>query len=188
MSKLNIAIVVGSTRPGRSGGVVARWVHERAAARDDATYELVDLEDASLPLLDEAIPALMGRYEHAHTQAWAATVDRYDGFVFVTPEYNHTTSPALLNALDFVYGEWNNKACAFVSYGTSYGVRAVETLRGVVGELQMADVRNQVRLAIPGDFPDRVFTPRSEHEAQATALFEQLESWSSALQTVRLSS
>ena len=183
MSPLNIAIIVGSTCPGRNGAAVADWVHERAAARTAATYEIVDLEDVALPLLNEAVPALAGQYEHQHTRNWAATVARFDGFVFVTPEHNHSTSPALLNALDYVYGEWNNKAVGFVSYGTSYGVRAVEHLRGVAGELQMADIRNQVRFALPGNFPDRVFTPGTEHASQAIDLFDQLEL--GALLTVR---
>jgi NAD(P)H-dependent FMN reductase len=185
MTSLNIAIIVGSTRPGRNGAAVAAWVLEQASDRTSATYEIVDLENTGLPLLDEAVPALAGSYEHQHTKDWAATVARFDGFVFVTPEYNHSTSPALLNALDYVYGEWNNKAVAFVSYGTSYGVRAVEHLRGVVGELQMADIRNQVRFALPGNFPDRVFTPGPEHASQATDLFNQLESWARAMQTIR---
>jgi NAD(P)H-dependent FMN reductase len=185
MAPLNIAIIVGSTRPGRNGAAVAAWIHQQAAGRAAATYELVDLEDAGLPLLDEAVPALAGRYAHQHTKDWAATVARFDGFVLVTPEYNHSTSPALLNALDYVYGEWNNKAVGFVSYGTSYGVRAVEHLRGVVGELQMADIRNQVRFALPGDFPDRVFTPAPQHASQTLDLFDQLELWAGALRTVR---
>jgi NAD(P)H-dependent FMN reductase len=184
MAPLNFAIIVGSTRPGRNGAAVAAWVHEQASTRDAATYEIVDLEDAGLPLLDEAIPALAGAYEHQHTKDWAATVARFDGFVFVTPEYNHSTSPALLNALDYVYKEWNNKVVGFVSYGTSFGVRAVEHLRGVVGELQMADIRNQVRFALPGNFPDRLFTPGPEHHGQATDLFDQLELWAGALRTV----
>jgi NAD(P)H-dependent FMN reductase len=181
-----IAIVVGSTRPGRSGAAVASWIHDRASTRPSATYELVDLEDVGLPLLNEAVPALLGAYEHQHTRDWAATVARFDGFVFVTPEYNHSTSPALLNALDYVYGEWNDKAAGFVSYGTSYGVRAVEHLRGVVGELQMADVRNQVRFSIPADFPDRIFTPGPEHEKQTADLLDQLERWARALRAIRL--
>ena len=101
------------------------------------------------------------------------------------PEYNHSTSPALLNALDYVYAEWNDKAVGFVSYGTSYGVRAAEHLRGVTGELQMADIRNQIRFALPGNFPDRAFTPGPEHEGQATDLFDQLELWAGALRTIR---
>jgi len=185
MAPLNIAIIVGSTRPGRNGAAVAAWVHERAAARSAVLYEIVDLDDVALPLLDEAVPALAGQYEHQHTKNWAATVARFDGFVLVTPEYNHSTSPALLNALDYVYGEWNNKAVGFVSYGTSYGVRAVEHLRGVAGELQMADIRNQVRFALPGNFPNRVFTPGPEHDSQATDLFDQLELWAVALRSVR---
>jgi NAD(P)H-dependent FMN reductase len=182
---LKIAIIVGSTRPRRNGAAVVAWVHERAAARTMVRYEVIDLEDVALPLLDETVPALAGHYEHQHTRDWAATVARFDGFVFVTPEYNHSTSPALLNALDYVYGEWNNKAAAFVSYGTSYGVRAVEHLRGIVAELQMAGIRNQVRFALPGNFPDRVFTPGPEHDTQATDLFDQLESWAAALRTTR---
>ena len=105
--------------------------------------------------------------------------------MLVTPEYNHSTSPALLNALDYVYSEWNNKAVGFVSYGTSYGVRAVEHLRGVAGELQMADIRNQVRFALPGNFPNRVLTPGPEHDTQATDLFDQLELWAGAMRSVR---
>jgi NAD(P)H-dependent FMN reductase len=135
--------------------------------------------------LDEPVPALAGRYEHQHTKDWSATIAPYDGFVFVTPEYNHSTSPALLNALDYLYAEWNNKAAGFVSYGTSYGVRAVEHLRGVVGELQMADVRAQVRLSMYTDFTNRVFTPGPEHDAEATQLFDQLERWAGALKTAR---
>lgn len=185
MALLNIAIILGSTRPGRNGAAVAAWIHDQASVRDAATYEVVDLADTGLPLLDEPVPALAGQYEHQYTKDWAATVARFDGFVFVTPEYNHSTSPALLNALDYVYGEWNNKAVGFVSYGTSYGVRAVEHLRGVAGELQMADIRNQVRFHLPGNFPDRVFIPGPEHEGQATDLFDQLELWTSALRTVR---
>jgi len=185
MIPLNIAIIVGSTRPGRNGAAVADWVHEQASGRDSATYEIVDLEDIGLSLLDEAVPALAGQYEHQHTKDWADTVARFDGFVFVTPEYNHSTSPALLNALDYVYTEWNNKAAAFVSYGTSYGVRAVEHLRGLAGELQLADVRNQVRFAIPENFPDRIFTPGPKHLGQARDLFRQLEQWAVALRTIR---
>jgi NAD(P)H-dependent FMN reductase len=185
MTPLNIAIIVGSTRPGRTGTAVAAWIHEQAAHRGAARYEIIDLADVGLPLLDEAVPALVGRYEHQHTKDWAATIARFDGFVFVTPEYNHSTSPALLNALAYVYGEWNDKAAGFVSYGTSYGVRAVEHLRGVVGELQMADIRNQVRFAIPTDFPDRTLTPTPTHEQQAVDLFDQLEKWADALRAVR---
>src|SRR4051794_26038414 len=112
-----IAIIIGSTRPGRRGVDVARWVLENAAARENASYELVDLLDFPLPHLDEAMPPAMGQYENDHTLEWAAKIGQYDGFIFVTPEYDHSTSGVLKNAIDYLYAEWNNKAAGFVSYG-----------------------------------------------------------------------
>lgn len=181
-----IAIIVGSTRPGRNGAAVAQWVFDHAQQRTDADFELVDLADLELPLLDEPVPASMGQYNNPHTQQWAAKVATFDGFVFVTPEYNHATSGALKNAIDFVYGEWNNKAAAFVSYGSAGGVRAVENLRLIMGELQIADVRAQVALSLATDFENySVFKPGDQHLANLTTVFDQLISWSNALATVR---
>lgn len=181
-----IGIIVGSTRPGRNGEAVARWVHELASQRTDATYELVDLEDFGLPLLDEPVPASLGQYAQPHTQAWAAKVDSLDGFVFVTPEYNHATSGALKNALDFVYAEWNNKAAGFVGYGSAGGVRAVENLRLVMGELQVADVRTQVGLSLMTDFENySVFTPAAYHADILHAMLDQVVAWTEALEPVR---
>jgi len=165
---------------------VAHWVFDHAQQRTDADFELVDLADLELPLLDEPVPAAMGRYANPHTQRWAAKVATFDGFVFVTPEYNHATSGALKNAIDFVYGEWNNKAAAFVSYGSAGGVRAVENLRLIMGELQIADVRAQVALNLATDFENySVFKPGDQHLGNLTTVFDQLISWSNALATVR---
>jgi NAD(P)H-dependent FMN reductase len=86
---LKIGIIIGSTRPGRIGEGVAKWVYETAQKRSDAKFELVDIKDFNLPLLDEPIPSSMGQYSKPHTKAWAAKIDSFDGFVFVTPEYNH---------------------------------------------------------------------------------------------------
>ncbi|NUS03817.1 MAG: NAD(P)H-dependent oxidoreductase [Nonomuraea sp.] len=130
-----IAIIAGSTRPGRAGEAVARWVLDQAGRRGDASYELVDLAEVDLPHLDEPLPPALGRYTHPHTRRWAATVAACDGYVFVTPEYNHSLPGSLKNALDRVYAEWNDKAAAFVSYGIDGGVRAVEALRVVAGAL-----------------------------------------------------
>jgi len=183
---MKIAIVIGSTRPGRHGEAVARWVMERASKRTDATFELVDIADFHLPLLDEPIPPSMGRYTHPHTKEWAAKVNAFDGYVFVTPEYNHGPSGALKNALDFVYVEWNNKAAGFVSYGSAGGVRAVEQLRLVLAELQMATVRAQVRFDLHDDFEQyTTFRPRPLHDDSLKTLLDQLVAWSRALQTVR---
>ena len=181
-----IAIILGSTRPGRNGGAVAKWVLEHASTRSDAEYELVDLLDFHLPHLDEAIPASLGQYQNEHTRDWAAKVAEFDGYVFVTPEYNHSTSGALKNAIDFVYGEWNNKAAGFVSYGSAGGTRAVEHLRLIMGELQIADVRAQVAFSLATDFVNySEFTPAAYHEGNLTLMLDQLTAWSTALKTVR---
>ncbi len=183
---LRIAIIIGSTRPGRNGEAVAHWVANKAQSRTGAEYDLVDLADFSLPLLDEAVPPSLGQYANAHTKAWAAKIAEYDGYVFVTPEYNHTTSGVLKNAIDFLYAEWNNKAAGFVSYGSAGGVRAVENLRLIMGELQIADVRAQVAFSLATDFENySVFTPGAQHEQNLTTMLDQLESWSTALQSVR---
>src|SRR5512140_2055996 len=125
---LRIAIILGSTRPGRNTEAVARWVYDHARQRGDADYELVDIAEYALPLLDEPIPPSQHNYSHEHTKRWAAKIESFDGYVFVTPEYNHSTSAALKNAIDYLYKEWNNKAAAFVSFGSSGGTRAVEHL------------------------------------------------------------
>jgi NAD(P)H-dependent FMN reductase len=183
-----IAVIIGSTRPGRKGEDVARWVYDIAAKRSDATFELVDIKDYELPHLDEIMPPSLGQYSQPHTRAWAAKIDEFDGYVFVTPEYNHSTSGALKNAIDFLYREWNNKAAGFVSYGAVGGARAVEHLRLVMGELQVADVRAQVALSLFSDFENYTkFTPAEHHEAQVSAMLDQLVAWSDALKSVRVS-
>ncbi|MFP7761924.1 NADPH-dependent FMN reductase [Marisediminicola sp. LYQ134] len=185
---LRIAIIVGTTRPGRNGAAVADWVLENAATRGTAEYELVDLETFALPMLDEPVPASMGQYANAHTQAWAAKIAEFDGYVFVTPEYNHATSGALKNALDFIYGEWNNKAVGFVGYGSVGGVRAVENLRLIAAELQLASVRSQVALTLADDFVNySEFTPRDFQASTLTPMLDQLEAWSGALAPLRAS-
>jgi NAD(P)H-dependent FMN reductase len=187
VSELRIGIILGSTRPGRKGDQVAKWVLEQAGKRDDATYELLDLADFDLPHLDEEVPPSMAQYTHDHTKAWSEAVSGFDGFVFVTPEYNRSPSGALKNAIDFLYKEWNNKAVGFVSYGAqASGLRAVEHLRQIVGELQMADVRASVGISLVTDFEGySVLKPIPHHEAPLGVMFDQLVSWSGALRSVR---
>ena len=177
-----IAIILGSTRPGRNGEAVAKWVLEKASARTEATYELVDLADYPLPHLDEAMPPSLGQYANDHTKEWAAKIDEFDGYIFVTPEYNHSTSGVLKNAIDYLYSEWNNKAAGFVSYGSVGGTRAVEHLRLVAAELKMATVRSQVALSLFTDFENfSTFKPGLQHDAGVEALFEQVEEWAGVL-------
>lgn len=181
-----IAIVVSSTRPGRHSRMVADWVLGRAAGRSGVRYDIVDLTDHPLPLLDEAMPPSFGQYQKAHTKAWAATIAPYDGFVFVSPEYNHSTSAALKNALDYLYAEWQNKAAALVGYGSVGGTRAVEHLRLICAELQMATVRQQLAFSLFTDFEKfTTFAPAAHHDAAATTMFTQLESWAGVLKTLR---
>ena len=182
---LRIAIIVGSTRPGRKAPSVAEWVHRTAKSRTDADFEIVDIADFNLPVFDEPLPPAMGKYEKEHTKTWAAKIASFDAFVFVTPEYNHGPSGALKNALDFLYNEWANKAAGFVSYGGVGGVRAVEQLRLVMGELQVADVRAQVALSLHADFEEGAPKPDPRHEKTLSTMLDQLVAWGSALKTLR---
>ena len=162
---IDVAIIVGSTRPGRKALAVAEWIYGFARQRQDARFEIVDVAEFDLPLLDEPVPPSQGKYSKEHTKRWAAKIASFDAYVFVTPEYNHATSGALKNAIDFLYKEWNNKAAAFVGYGSAGGTRAVENLRLVMGELQVADVRAQVALSLFTDFENfTAFKPAAHHE------------------------
>lgn len=181
-----IGIILGSTRPGRNGAQVAKWVYEIAQQRTDAEFELIDLADYPLPHLDEPIPPSLGQYQNDHTKAWAAKIASLDGFVMVTPEYNHSTSGVLKNAIDYLYAEWNNKAVGFVSYGSVGGARAAEHLRLVAGELQMADVRQQVALSLITEFENySVFKPGDYNIATLNTLLDQVVAWSNALEPLR---
>lgn len=183
---LNIGIILGSTRPGRIGEAVAKWVFDIAQKRSDAKFELVDIKDFGLPLLDEPIPSSMGQYSKPHTKVWAARIDSFDGFVFVTPEYNHGIPGALKNAIDFIYKEWNNKSAGFVSYGGNGGSRSVEHLRLVLAELQMATVRNQTLLSLHNDFENyKHYKPAPHHEKSVNAVFDQVIAWGGALKPLR---
>ncbi|WP_103355522.1 NAD(P)H-dependent oxidoreductase [Amycolatopsis sp. CA-128772] len=182
---MKIGIVLGSTRPGRLGDQVARWVHDRAARRGDAEFALIDLRDHPLPHL-EAPPGFSGQYRDERTRAWAATVAACDGFVFVTPEYNHSVPGVLKNALDHVHVEWNTKAAGFVSYGGVGGARSVEQLRLVCGALQLADVAPQVTLPLATEFADRAVFEPGEHQLPALdLLLDHVVAWSTALATLR---
>jgi NAD(P)H-dependent FMN reductase len=183
---LKLAIIIGSTRPNRVGDSVARWVYQLAQQHRDAEFELVDIRDFNLPLLDEPVPPSQGKYSKPHTKAWAAKIGSFDGYIFVTPEYNHGIAGALKNAIDFLYAEWNNKAAGFVGYGSAGGTRAVEHLRLVIAEVQVATVRAQVALSLFTDFENfTVFKPAAYHEKSLHQMVDQVIAWSGALQMLR---
>lgn len=192
---IRIAIVVASTRPGRRGDQVARWVHQQATSHtpQDAgiEYAIVDLADVNLPLLDEPVPAAIGEYRNEHTRRWAKLISSFDGFVFVTPEYNHAIPAALKNAIDYLFAEWHDKAAAFVSYGINGGVRAVEQLRMTLAEVKVACVRSQVALGLFTDFSitdiaePGTFTPAELHLPTLERTLSELIGWIQALATLR---
>ena len=183
---VKIGVILGSTRPGRLGEQVADWVMEHVKERSDAEYELVDLIDHPLPHLDEPIPPSMGRYQNDHTKKWADVIDSFDGFVVVTPEYNHSVPGVLKNAFDYLYAEWNDKSIGFVSYGSAGGVRAVEHLRLIAGELHLADVRAAVSLPFASEFENHQrFTPSAGATSALDAMLGQLLAWARALDQVR---
>jgi len=182
-----IGIIIGSTRPGRVAEQVAKWVYENAQKRGDAEYEIVDLADYNFPNYDEPVPPSMSQdYKHEHTKRWSQKIASLDGFVFCTPEYNRATSGVLKNALDFIYYEWNNKAAGFVSWGSYLGARAVENLRLIMGELQVADVRAQVGFSLFTDFENfTTFKPSAHHVDALNTMLDQLNAWAGALKTLR---
>ncbi|MBA3663235.1 MAG: NAD(P)H-dependent oxidoreductase [Bacteroidetes bacterium] len=182
---LKIAIIVGSTRPNRKGKGVGDWVFGISKKRTDAEFELVDIAEYNLPLLDEPVPPSSDNYTKEHTKNWSAKIKSFDGFIFVTPEYNHSTSAALKNGLDFLYKEWNNKSAGFVSYGFAGGIRAVEQLRPIMATLQMADVRTQVTLSFQVDFENDALKPAAHQEKTLNKLFDEVIAWGTALKTLR---
>src|ERR1700722_3894407 len=123
---IKVAIIIGTTRPQRKAPAVAKWVCNIAKTRNDAEFEVIDIQDFNLPLLDEPVPPSLGQYSQPHTKAWAAKIDSFDAYVFVTPEYNHGIPGSLKNAIDFIYKEWNNKSAGIVSYGSIVGSRSAE--------------------------------------------------------------
>lgn len=178
-----MGIIVGSTRPGRKAAVVAKWVHDLLKSGKDAEFEIVDVEDYKLPLLDEPVPPTMHQYSKQHTKRWSEKIDAY---IFVTPEYNHSTSAALKNAIDFLYHGWNNKAAGFVGYGGAGGVRAVENLRLVMGEIKVADVRAQVALSMWTDFENfTTFKPHEQHDKAVHLMADEVIAWGGALKALR---
>ncbi len=184
---MKIQIILGSTRPGRVGEGVAKWVYKQASKRNDFEAELVDVADFNLPLLDEPVPASMQQYSKDHTKRWSEKIAQADGYIFVTAEYNRGVPAAFKNAIDFLYHEWNNKAVGFVGYGSSGGNRSVESWRLISGELQMADVREQLQLYLHSDFENySVFKPTEQHEQKLSKVLDQLVAWTKALQSLRL--
>ena len=184
---MKIAILVGSTRPGRKGSAVGRWVYDAASRRDDAEFELVELEDHQLPLLDEPVDAGAANrdYERESTRAWSRLIDGFDGFVWVTPEYNHGVPAAMKNAVDLLYPEWNNKVAGFVGYGFDGATRAVEQWRSILSAVVMFTTRAQVSLRNVGDWTDGEFTPGERRGRELDRVLGQVVATTAAVRQLR---
>jgi len=180
MTKLNIGIILGSTREGRVSPQVGAWVKELAEKRGDANYTIIDIADYKLPLLGEAGVDASGVVE------WSKAIAAQDGFVFIVQEYNHSITGALKNALDYLREEWNNKAAGIVSYGSVGGARAAEHLRGILGELLVADVRVHPALSLFTDFENGTdFKPKEVQADSVNQMLDQVIPWATALKTIR---
>lgn len=175
---MKIGIVLGSIREGRIGEAVGNWVLETATARDDATYSIVDLKSFNVPLLTSAtVPAMAGGvYDSPEVQNWSAAIAELDGFIFVTPEYNHGIPGAFKNAVDSLGPEWTGKAVGFVSYGADGGTRAVEQWRQVVANFSMHAVRGQVSLSLFTEFGPDGFAPLDRRAGELTGVLDQVVS------------
>ncbi|MCB0882831.1 MAG: NAD(P)H-dependent oxidoreductase [Thermoleophilia bacterium] len=185
-NSLTIGVILGSTRPGRNGEAVANWVMDHTSGRS-ATYELVDLATYNLPLLCEpTVPGAANRqYEREETRAWGSTIDRFDGFVFVTPEYNHGVPGALKNAFDVIYPEWSQKALGLVAYGADGGVRAVEQWRTIAANAMLYAVRAQVALSLFQDWGQDGFAPIDRRPGELGTVLDQVEQLAGALKPLR---
>jgi NAD(P)H-dependent FMN reductase len=182
-----LAIVIGSTRPGRVGLPVARWFE--AAARQHGAFEIdvVDLAELALPFLDEPHHPRLRRYVHEHTRAWSARVEATDAFVLVHPEYNHGFNAPLKNAIDFLHHEWRGKPVGFVSYGgVSAGTRAMAMLKPVVTALGMVPVVDAVNLPfVQSVLEDGVLRPNEITTTAATTMLDELARVEAALRPLR---
>lgn len=189
MSRPRIGIIIGSTREGRFGDKPAQWIYALASRRTDLHFDVVDLRDYCLPLYDELIPPLYAPAKHAVAQQWSAKIAEFDGYIFVTAEYNRSITGALKNALDHIYREFNRKPAAFVGYGGLGGARAIEQLRLICIELQMAPMRNAVHITLEPFLAvmkgDKKLEEFEFLDQSATQMLDELSWWSRILKIGR---
>lgn len=185
---LKLHVIICSTRPGRVGPAVGQWFNEYASQHSDFDVTLIDLADYNLPLYDEAHHPVTTIYEKAHTQAWSTSVAEADAYVFVTPEYNFGPPPSFVNALNYVYKEWNYKPCGFVSYGgVSGGLRAVQLEKQLVTTLKMMPMVEGVAMPMVASLFDehKQLQPTDPIIHSAGVMLNELHRWTIALKTMR---
>lgn len=187
---VKIKVITGSNRPGRFNIQPATWIADLAKQRNDVEVELVDLAELNLPFMDEPLPPSManGQYQNEHTKKWASIVADADGFVFVTPEYNHSYSAILKNAIDYLFFEWHYKPVSFISYGSvAGGARSVEHLRAIAAEVKMYDIREQVLIPnLWGGLNEQGEYQFTDQQVEdANAVLDQLVFWAAKMKDAR---
>ena len=183
---MHLQIILGSIREGRRSGPVAQWAVERASKRDDVTVELIDLKTWNLPMFSLAKFPSEGDYQDPLQQRWAETIARADGYLFVVAEYNHGYTAALKNALDYLYAEWNRKPASFIAFGNAEGARAVQQLKLVLNELEVAALPTAVHLRdVAKKIVDGVFEAADAEDKRFDTMFDEWIWWSKALRAAR---
>lgn len=185
---LKLHTIIFSTRPGRVGPAIGSWFNDFANEQGQFESSLVDLADFNLPVYDEPRHPRMQQYEHEHTKAWSRSVAAADAYAFVIPEYNFCPSPAFINALDYVYSEWNYKPCGFVSYGgVSGGLRSAQVSKQLVTTLKMMPMVEGVMVQMPWELIDdnKTFNASEHHESSGKAMLEEMAKWAQALKAMR---
>jgi NAD(P)H-dependent FMN reductase len=189
MTKPRIAIIVGSTRETRFADKPAQWIRDLAARRGDLEVEIVDLRDHPLPFFDETRSPAYGAPESPEGRRWGETIARFDGYIFVTPEYNRSIPAVLKNALDYAYHEWNRKPAAFLGYGPVGATRAVEQLRLMAVELQMAPTRAGIHIQMDPYLAvakgEKALADFEHLEKGARTTLDELAWWAKALKAAR---
>jgi NAD(P)H-dependent FMN reductase len=183
-----LQIIIGSTRPGRVGPSIADWIYQRALAHGGFNVELIDLAEVQLPMFNEPKHPRFGEYEHQHSKDWSATISRADAFIFVIPEYNYGFTAPVKNAIDYLHREWRGKAVGFVSYGgVAAGTRAVQMLKPVLTTLKMVPITESVSIPFVQQFLDQdgKLQPNDIMEQAATAMLDELVTWTAALESIR---
>lgn len=188
-TSLTLQVIIGSTRPGRNGPLIAQWAAEQARAHGRFTVELVDLADFKLPILDEIAHPRFSTYEHEHTKRWSASVKRGDAYLFVLPEYDYSMPASVLNALQVLYHEWSYKPAAFVSYGgESGGLRSVQMTKQAMTTFKLVPIVETVSVHYLPRHIDKAagtFTPEPDYAKKATVMLDELHRWAVALRTLR---
>jgi NAD(P)H-dependent FMN reductase len=183
-----LQVIICSTRPGRVGPSVARWFYEIACNQNTFETQLIDLVDFNLPLLDEPFHPKLQQYQYAHTKTWSESVASADAYIFVTPEYNYSPPPTLINALDYVYREWNYKPCGFVSYGgISGGLRSVQAVKSQIITLKMMPMVEGVMIPFVTNFLGEAgdFQSNEQIDKSAVTLLDELLRWTLGLKAMR---